>query len=164
MTMLTRIAALAALSTLAAATRLEAQSSTITVTIAGAAHAGTYEMTALYCDMREQFPSMEFEANAIGTVGAKGPASISFFTASGKGKPDAFVVSVRFHAKAGERDRYEIFAIPREQYPPGKAFPTSGSGTVTVKQTATGKTASFRGQTEDGVKIEGVVDCRGRSS
>jgi hypothetical protein len=97
-------------------------------------------------------------------VGAKGPASISFYTASGKGKPETFLVSVKFHAKPGERYRYEIFAIPREQYPPGKAFPTSGTGTVTVKQTATGKTASFRGQTEDGVKIEGVVDCRGRSS
>ena len=165
MTVLTRVAAFAALFTLVAASRLEAQSSKITVTIAGGAHAGTYEMAALYCDMHtDQFPPIDFVANSTGSGSKTGPAAISFFTGSGKGKPDGFVVSVSFHVKAGERDRYEIFAIPREMYPPGRAFPVSGSGAVTVKQTASGKTASFRGQTKDGVKLEGIVDCRSRSS
>jgi hypothetical protein len=163
MTILTRTATFAALLTLILVPRLGAQSSKITVTIGGGAHAGTYEMAALYCDMHaDQFPPIDFEANSRGTGRTTGPASISFFTGSGKG--DGFVVSVSFHVKAGERGRYEIFAIPRELYPPGKAFAPSGSGTVTVKQTAAGKTASFRGQTKDGVKMEGIVDCRRRSS
>src|SRR5688572_513546 len=68
MTILARTAALAALSTLVLVPRLGAQSSKITVTIGGGAHAGTYEMPALYCDMHaDQFPPIDFEANSMGT-------------------------------------------------------------------------------------------------
>jgi hypothetical protein len=176
MTILARTATLAALLTLVAAPRLDAQQpSKITVTLTGGAHAGKYEMEGLYCETNpDQFPSMGFTANSMhermeraarGEVVPKtGLSSISFFTASAKGKPDGFVINVVFHVKAGERDRYEIFTIPRDMYPPGRAYSMSGHGTVTVKQTATGKTASFSGQTKDGVKMEGVVDCRGSSS
>lgn len=170
MKVLIRSSALATVLMLVAVPRLGAQSK-ITVTLTGGAHAGKYEMKGMYCEMNpDQFPSMEFAANSMGermeraasgesVVGTTAPSSISFFTASGKGKPDGFVVDVVFHA-AGKRTAYEIFAIPREMYPPGKAYSTSGSGTLTVKETATGKTASFRGQTKDGVKMEGIVDCR----
>lgn len=163
MTIRTRTATFVALLALALAPRLDAQSSKITVTIGGGAHAGTYEMTALYCDMHaDQFPPIDFEANSAGTAQTKGPASISFFTGSERG--NGFGVSVSFHVKRGERNRYEIFTVPRNVYPKGRALTPSGSGTVTVKQTAIGKTASFRGQTQDGVRMEGVVDCRRRSS
>lgn len=164
MTILARPAAFAALFTVVTASPVAAQSSSIKVTIASGPHAGTYEMAALYCDMNpDQFPSMDLAANSMGTGQRTGPASMSFFTGSAKGKPDAFVVDVRFHVQ-NKLYQYEILTIPREMYPPGRSFSTSGRGTVTVKPTATGKTASFSGQTKDGVKMEGIVDCRSRSS
>jgi hypothetical protein len=67
-----------------------------------------------------------------------------------------------FPGAGGEQARYEIFAIPRELSP--SAPPLRGRGTVTVKQAATGRTATFRGQTKDGVRIEGTVACRSQSS
>jgi hypothetical protein len=82
---------------------------------------------------------------------------MEFFTASKKGKPDGFVVSVHF--RGGGQDRYEIYAIPQE-LAPGSAPSLRGRGTVTVKQTPTGSLATFRGQTEEGVRMEGSLDCR----
>jgi hypothetical protein len=103
-------------------------------------------------------------AFAIGTVDQKTPKSMEFFTASGKGKPDGFVVNVVLRGKAGELVNYEIFAIPPELAPPGRGVPLRGRGTVTVKPTATGQLATFRGQTKDGVPMEGTLDCRTRAS
>jgi hypothetical protein len=119
MTFLARAAAFAAAFTLVAGSLLDAQSSTIRVTIGGGPHAGTYEMSD-QCDLQpNSYPAMHIA-------------------------------------------RYEIFAIPRELSP--SAPPLRGRGTVTVKQAATGRTATFRGQTKDGVRIEGTVDCRSQSS
>jgi hypothetical protein len=45
-------------------------------------------------------------------------------------------------------------------HPPGGALPVKGPGSVAVKKTATGETATFRGATADGVRMEGNADCR----
>ena len=43
-------------------------------------------------------------------------------------------------------------------------YDAEGRGTVTVRQTATGRTATFSGQTKEGVKMEGTIDCRNGAS
>ncbi len=159
MSKMTRAAAIVAALALLAAPRVAAQSGTIRVTIGGGPHAGTYEMSE-QCELQpDAYPPMHIMAFRTGVVPPKSPSSMEFFTASAKGKPDGFVVSVIFPSG---KDRYVIFAIPRETE--ASAPLPSGRGTVTVKQTATGPTATFRGETKDGVKMEGTIDCRSRSS
>lgn len=158
MTILARAAGFAAAFTLIAASQLDAQSSTVRVTIADGPHAGTYEKTD-FCELKDTFPSMFMMAYTVGAMGPKNPRSIEFFTASGKGKPDGFLLKVDF-IEPGSSTAYEIFAIPRELYPPGQAQAVKGRGTVTIRQAGTGKAATFRGQTADGVRMEGSVDCR----
>lgn len=159
MTVLPRTAGFAAALMLVAALRSEAQSS-IRVTIGGGPHAGTYEKTDLCEANDDKFPSMFMMAYTVGTVAPKTPRSIEFFTAAGKGKPDGFVVNVLFRGEAGERIAYEIYAIPPELQPPPRAERLRGRGSVTVRPTATGRTATFSGVTADGVRMEGSVDCR----
>ena len=163
MTILAQTAACAALLTLVAVSRLEAQSSKITVTIAGGTHAGTYEETQ-ECEVNpDQFPSIFFvTGHALANVKPNAPTKIEFFTASAKGMPDGFVLSLHFRGKPGERTKYDLNAIPPAMKPP-IALPPQGSGTVTIRETATGRTATFRGVTHDGVRIEGILDCRSRS-
>jgi hypothetical protein len=159
MTTLTRAAMVAATFTLLAAPHARAQSSSIRVTIASGPHAGTYELKE-QCEMQaDRYPAVHIMAFTTGVQPPKTPKTMEFFLASAKGKPDGFVVSVQFLGRGG---RYEIFAIPRTLSP--SAPPISGKGTVTVKQTAAGKTMTFRGQTKEGVKMEGTVECRNRSS
>jgi hypothetical protein len=52
---------------------------------------------------------------------------------------------------------YEIHVIPPGLQGP---MPPSGRGSVTVRQAGAGKTATFRGATKEGVRMEGSVDCR----
>lgn len=159
MTRMTRATAFVAALMLLAAPRLDAQSGTIRVTIGGGPHAGTYEMSE-QCELQpNSYPSMHIMAFRTGVVPPKAPATMEFFTASAKGKPDGFVVSVIFPSG---KDRYVIFAIPREMA--ASAPLPSGRGTVTVRQTATGRTATFSGQTKEGVKMEGTIDCRNGAS
>lgn len=161
MTILSRATAFAAALTLVAASHGAAQS-TIRVTIAGGPHAGTYEMSE-QCDLQANaYPAMHIMAFTVGAAKPKAPRTMEFVLASAKGKPDGFVVAVVFPIQAGKQPRYEIYAIPRELTPSAPSL--RGRGTVTVKQTPTGQLATFRGQTEDGVKMEGTVDCRSRSS
>ena len=113
------------------------------------------------CEVRpDSYPALNIMAFTTGVADPKNPRTMEFFMAAGKGKPDGFVVNVVFPGASGAQDRYEIFAIPPELAPPGRAVPLRGRGSVTVKQTATGQTASFRGQTKDGVKMEGSLECR----
>lgn len=163
MTLLGRPAMVAAAFMVVSAARLYAQAGTIRVTITGGGHAGTYEM-AEKCEVRPNtYPALYIMAFTTGTTDPKGPRVLEFFTASAHGKPDGFAVAVVFSGMVNGQDRYEILAIPPE-YAPGSAPPLSGRGTVTVKQTVAGSTASFRGRTKDGVQMEGTVDCRNRSS
>lgn len=156
MTVFARAAAFAAALTIVAASSAAAQAGTIRVTIAGGPHAGTYQMSD-QCEITpDQFPAMHIMAfDAALTAPPKGPKTMEFFSTNGKGKPDGFVVAVKF-LKAN----YEIYAIPREQQPASRALPQKGRGTVTVKRTPAGRTATFRGQTADGVKMEGSVECK----
>ena len=161
MSILARAAAGAAVFALVVPAPLDAQSSTIRVTIASGPHAGTYEMQET-CEVNpNSYPALYIMAFTTGTADAKIPSKMEFFTASKKGMPDGFVVSLHF--RGGGQDRYEIFAIPRE-LAPGSALSLEGRGTVTVKQTPTGSMATFRGQTKEGVRMEGTLDCRSRSS
>jgi hypothetical protein len=153
------VAAFAAAFTLVAASHLEAQSSTVRVTIAGGPHAGTYEMKDVCDASGTWYPSMSMMAWATTAIGPNALKSIEFFTASVKGKPDGFALVVTMQPQ-GKQVAYEIYAIPPEMHPPGRTLPVKGRGSVTVQQTATGETATFRGVTADGVRMEGSVDCR----
>ena len=153
-----RAAALATAFTLVAASHLDAQSSKVRITITGGPHAGTYEKTD-FCELKETYPSIFIMAYTVGATGPKNPRSIEVATAPGKGKPGGFLLKVTF-MQPGKPVAYEIFAIPRELYPPGQEQAVKGRGTVTVRQAGTGRIANFRGQTADGVRIEGSVDCR----
>ena len=156
MTVLARAAALAAAVTIAAASSAEAQAGTIRVTIAGGPHAGTYQMSD-QCEVTPgKFPALHIMAfDAAITAPPKGPRTMEFFSTDGKGKPDGFVVAVKF-----QKENYEIYAIPKEQQPAGRALAQKGRGTMTMKQTPAGRTATFRGQTAEGVKMEGSVECK----
>ena len=155
MTILARAAAFAAALTLVAASRSEAQSSSTRVTITGGPHAGTHEMKDEPCDVADGKITVVFTSKG-GTLGDGTPEAISFWTVPGKGKPDGFGVQVLFQLP-GRQAVYEIHAIPPGVRGP---MPASGRGSVTVRQTPTGRIASFRGQTKDGVRMEGSVDCR----
>ncbi len=160
MTILARTAGFAVALTLAATPRIEAQSSWIRVTIAGGPHAGTYALERGQCDALDgQIISM-FTAKLAGvTAGPRMPESIELYTEPARGKPDGFAVNVDFRAKSGQRIVYEIFAIPPELQGPGRTEPPKGRGSVTIQQGEASTTATFRGATKDGVKMEGSVTC-----
>jgi hypothetical protein len=156
MSILSRAAAAAALFTLLAAPGLEAQGK-ISVTLASGPHAGTHEMEEACEGQPNSYPSLYIMGFRTGVYDRqKLPYVMEFFTASKPGKPDAFVVSVKFHGQD-----YQIFTIPRE-YSKQAPMP-SGRGTVTVKQSAAGRVATFSGETKDGVKMQGTIDCRTRA-
>ena len=157
MTIAARAAFAAAALTIVAAPRLAAQSGTISVTIGGGPHAGKYEMKDSCEISPSSYPSLFIMAFTVGVTDPKIPRTMEFFTASKRGKPDAFVVSVKFQDL-----HYQIFTIPRDYSP--QAPTLSGRGTVTVKATAAGRTATFSGQTKEGVKMEGTITCPGQSS
>ena len=157
MTLLARAAAFATAFALVTASHVEAQSSTIRITIAGGPHAGTYEKTD-FCEVSDTFPSVFIMAYTVGATGSKNPRSIEFASASGRGKPDGFLLKVQF-SEPGKSAAYEIIAVPRE-LTPGRQLQLKGRGTVAIRPAGAGRTATFRGQTADGVRIEGAVDCR----
>lgn len=162
MTMLARAAWFAAAALLlAAAPRSEAQSSSIRVTIAGGPHAGTYELKRDQCDaLNGQIISMFTPEKPAGrTAGSSAPESMELYTEPGKGKPDGFAVRVDFRSKSGQRIGYEIYAIPSELQAPGRNKPPSGHGKVTIRHEKTATIADFRGETKDGVRMEGSVHC-----
>lgn len=160
-----RAAALAAALTLVAAPRAEAQDSSLRVTIAGGPHAGTYELTRGQCDALDgSIISMFTPALARQAAGKNGLESIEVYTTPGNGKPDGWAVTADFRAKSGKRVVYEIYAMPPELQGPGRKEPQKGSGTVTIRQEEAGTSATFRGQTQDGVRMEGSVKCDRRRS
>ena len=59
---------------------------------------------------------------------------------------------------------YEIYAMPPELQGPGRKEPPKGRGTVTINQGENGTSATFRGETQDGVRMEGSVRCDKRRS
>lgn len=161
MTNTARAASYAAALMLVIAPGTEAQSSSIRVTIGGGPHAGSYELKRDQCDaLNGQIISMFTPETPAGrTAGSSTPESIELYTEPGKGKPDGFAVRVDFRSKSGQRIVYEIYAIPPELQAPGRNKPPSGRGSVTIRQEKTGTIATFRGETKDGVLMEGSVNC-----
>lgn len=161
MTILARATRFAAALMLVTAPRGEAQSSSIRVTIAGGPHAGTYELKRDQCDALDgQIISMFTpEKPTGGTAGSSALESMELYTEPGKGKTDGFAVIVDFRSKSGPRITYEIYAIPPELQAPGRNRPPSGRGSVTIRQEKTATIADFRGETKDGVRMEGSVHC-----
>ena len=157
--MINRTARLVAALILGVASETLAQSS-IRITISRGPHAGTYEMKNGQCDaLKETIISM-FTAKLAGLPeGPKTPESMEVYTEPGKGKPHGLAVKVDFRAPDRKRIRYEIYAIPPELQGPGLNKPPSGQGTVAIEQKGTATTATFRGQTKDGVGMEGNVTC-----
>lgn len=163
MTILARAAGFAAALMLVAAPPIEAQSSSIRVTIGGGPHAGTYEFKGGQCDALDGQVISMFTPGMAGVAAApKTPESIEVYTEPGRGKTDGFAVNVDFRAKSGQRVVYEIYAIPPELQAPGRNKPPKGRGSVTIRQEQTGTIAEFRGETKDGVKMEGNVTCMKR--
>ena len=158
-------AALPAVLLVLGAQRIEAQESSLRLTIAGGPHAGTYELAHGQCDALEGSIISMFTPQLSGQdAGRNGLESIEVYTTPGNGKPDGWAVTADFRAKSGKRVVYEIYAMPPEQQGPGPKDPMKGRGTVTIKQGADGTGAAFRGQTADGVKMEGSVKCDKRRS
>jgi hypothetical protein len=151
---------IAAALTVLAASRTDAQSGSVSVTIAGGPHAGKYELTRGQCDaLNGQIISMFTPKLAGVAEGPKTPESIEVYTEPGKGKTDGFAVNVDFRSPSGPRVVYEIYAIPPELQAPGRTKPPSGQGSVKIEQKAEGTRATFRGQTKDGIGMEGSVNC-----
>lgn len=147
--------------TLLATSRTDAQSGSISVTIGGGPHAGKYELTRGQCDpIKREIISLFTPKMAGIAEGPKMPERIGFYTEPGKnGKPDGFSVNVDFRLPSRKRVVYEIYAIPPELQGPGLNKPPKGQGTVTIEQKAESTHASFRGQTEDGIRMEGSIHC-----
>jgi hypothetical protein len=163
--MLTRAAGLAATILLIAAPRAEAQESSVRLTIAGGPHAGTYELAHGHCSAPDQSIAALFRPQLDGqAAGQRGLESIEVYTEPGKGKPDGLAMSADFRAKSGKRIEYQIYAIPVELQAPGRKLGPKGRGSVTVQQGESSASATFRGQTADGVRMEGSVKCDKRGS
>jgi hypothetical protein len=161
MTLQTRVACLTVALTLAAATPAEAQVSSISVTIARGPHAGKYEFTRGQCDgLYGQIISI-FTAEMAGLVaGPKTPESIELYTEPGRGKTtDGLIVEVSFRTPSRKRVDYEIYAVPPELQAPGLTKPAKGKGAVTIEVKPEGTRASFKGETQEGIGMEGSINC-----
>ena len=157
-----RAAMIGAALTLLAASRTDAQQSgSISVTIAGGPHAGKYELARGQCDpIGREIISLFTPGMAGVAEGPKMPERIGFYTEPGKkGTADGFSVNVDFRLPSRKRVVYEIYAIPPELQGPGLNKPPSGQGTVSIEQKAESTHASFRGQTKDGIRMEGSIHC-----
>ena len=155
-----RAAGITVLLVLAATSPTEAQVSSISVTIASGPHAGKYELTRGQCDaLNGQVISMFTPKMAGVPEGPKTPESIEVYTEPGKGKTDGFAVNVDFRSQSGQRVVYEIYAIPPELQAPGRTKPPKGQGYVNIEQKAEATHAKFRGQTKEGIGMEGSVTC-----
>lgn len=160
MPLFARIVACTATLFIAKTTSAQAPSSSIQLTMTGGPHAGSWKLTKGSCDALDgQIISM-FTPETPPAPGSKVPESIELYTEPGKGKTDGWTVVADFRPTSGRRITYEIYAMPPELQAPGGTKPPMGRGTVAIRKEATGTVATFRGETADGVRMEGSVDCR----
>ena len=146
---------------LAAAFPGEAQGNAISVTIARGPHAGRYEFTGGQCDPLEggQIISL-FTAEMAGLVaGPKTPERIELYTEPGRGKTNGLMVKVLFRTPSRQRVEYEIYDVPPALQGPGLNEPARGKGAVTMEENAKGARASFKGETQEGIGMEGSISC-----
>jgi hypothetical protein len=171
MTAIALAAAAATALTLAAAPCLDAQHQ-VRFTLSGGPHAGSYEMSqAAMCDVvdvsaDEVKLSAVFDADRPkGWRDHPDRAYAKEFVLSKPrlegGKPGAFALAAGFATprEGHRRIEYVILTIPRELQEPGLERDPEGRGDVTVERTDAGAKATFRGETKDGVRIEGSLEC-----
>ena len=154
-----RTAGLVAVLILAVASTTEAQS-VIRITIAKGPHAGTYELKNGQCDVINGSIISKFTPQMAGVAATpRIPESMELYTEPGKGKPHGLAVRADFRAPSRQRIVYQIYAMSPEQQGPGLNKPPEGQGSVTIEEKPEGTVASFKGQTKDGVGMEGSITC-----
>lgn len=136
------------------------QTSTMRVVISKGPHAGTYDLKNGQCDALDGQVISMFTPKLSGlSEGPRGLESMEVYTEPAKAGPDGFSVRVDFRTPSGQRVAYQIYAIPPALQASARTKPQLGRGTVTIRRDAAGTTAGFRGETADGVPMEGTVTC-----
>jgi hypothetical protein len=171
MTRVIRLGALLALVSLTAAAPAAAQGAKARFTLTGGPQAGSYEMTAMAACGAFDSGSKDdgFGARFVADAPRgwhKGPPYLSQMVLSiprmRNPKPDELALAVVF-TKWGTPEteiKYEVFTIPRElDIHPELAHKPTGRGEAKVQRSAGGLSATFRGETADGVRIEGSLQC-----
>jgi hypothetical protein len=151
---------------------LEAQTRQAHITLTGGPQAGTYEMNgSAVCDTfdsgsEDRGFGAEFVADPPHGW-RKGPPYLSHLWISTprmrNPKPDAVSFGVTFSkwgTPATEID-YKVFTIPPAlDNEPGLGRKQTGKGQATVRHEGDKLSATFSGDTQDGVRMEGSVVCR----
>jgi hypothetical protein len=152
-----------ALVPLLVAAPVEAQGTRAHVTLTGGPQAGSYEMTAASACGAFDSGSKDdgFGASFVADAPRgwhKGPPYLSHLSLSTprmrNPKPDELWLAAVF-TKWGTPEteiKYEVFTIPG-------GHKLTGHGEAKVQRTAGGLSATFRGETADGVRIEGNLQC-----
>lgn len=170
----TRLGALLALVSLTAARPAHAQGAKASLTLTGGPNAGSYEMTV--GPVCETFGSGStddgFGADFVADPPRgwrKGPPYLSHMWLGiprmRNPNPDMLSLGVVF-TKWGTPEteiKYEVFTIPREIW--GDTYrelnpKLTGHGEAKVQQSGDRFSATFRGETADGVRIEGSLQCQ----
>ena len=151
---------------------LEAQVPKAHITLTGGAQAGTYDMTG--SPVCEAFDSGS-EDHGFGAEFVadpphgwrKGPPYLSHLWLSTprmrNPNPGAVAFGVAFTKPTTPTTeiKYQVFTIPPEtDNQPGLERAQTGKGQVTVRRAGDKLSATFSGETKDGVKMEGTVECQ----
>jgi hypothetical protein len=151
---------------------VEAQGAKARITLTGGPQAGSYEMNGSpVCETfgtgsEDRGFGAEFVADPPHGW-RKGPPYLSHLWLSTprmrNPKPDAVSFGVTF-TKWGTPEteiQYKVYTIPRElDNNPELGRTLTGRGSATVRSAGGKLAATFSGQTEDGVRMEGSVECQ----
>ena len=131
--------------------------STIRLVVTGGKHAGTYDAKATDGGCSYGYA----EKGAWGNQYSIDPPDANTFSslqlivpnaAAAKGGTKEFLMTVMFGPLMGANTQYEIDTRARSDR-------NKGSGTLTVDDRGGEGRVTFAGQTADGVKLEGTIDC-----
>jgi hypothetical protein len=169
-----RLGALVALVSVGAALPAAAQAPKVRFTLTGGPQAGSYEMTSVF--VCEKFDSgsedhgfgADFLADAPpGWHRRTSPPYLSHMWLNNprmrNPKPDQFSLGVVFtKGTTPEKEiKYELFTFPAAMDPDqDPATRMTGHGEAKVQQSGGSFTATFRGETAEGVRIEGSLQCQ----
>jgi hypothetical protein len=164
MTRVIRLGALLGLVSLTAAAPAAAQGAKTRFTLTGGPQAGSYEMTAVaVCEAFDSGSNDDgFGARFVADPPhgwRKGPPYLSQMVLSiprmRNPKPDELGLAVVF-TKWGTPEteiKYQVFNLPG-------AKKSTGHGEAKVQRSGGGLSATFQGETADGVRIEGSLQCQ----
>jgi hypothetical protein len=151
---------------------LQAQAAKAHITLTGGPQAGSYDMVGSpVCETfddgkKDRGFGAEFVADRP-QGWPKGAPYLSHLWISTprmrNPKPDAVAFGVAFTKRGTPTTeiQYKVFTIPPElDNEPGLGRTRTGRGQAKVQQTASKLSATFSGETEDGVKMEGSVQCQ----